>query len=451
MQETSNSIINSIDEIFRLLKEYQFAQARDLVLTLHPADIADILDQVCNDDDIEEFFKSLLPDLPAEVIPALSSNTAFKLLSWVGPHELAKALEKLDLPDAVEVLGNFPPGARAEILEYCPREYSKEIAIGLSYLSDTAGRVMDQEVLTALPGWSIKYTIEYIAKKKHKKRIHSLIVVDQKYKPIGTVELCEVLRASPEQKISEILKADVQVVTADTELGQLSYVFKQYSPDVVAVVNKLGKLVGSVPVNEMIQIVAMEVEEDVMHLGGVRQRDQFGGFLTIIRNRFIWLCLNLIISGVGYSLVVNRFSDTIVKVVALAAIAPIVASMSGNAGAQVITVTVLAIASSGASKRYSLTRLVHRELLVALFNGLLLAPVGGLFIWFIYKDFGLSLIFGLALAINCFLAGAFGCAVPLLFRACGIDPASSSGVVVTNLTDSLSHLSMLALAFYFLT
>lgn len=446
----SDSITNAVDEVFRLIKDCDFDQARRVLLTLHPADIADVLDQTRDYDSIEEFFRSLLADLPAEVVPALSSSTLLKLLSWIGAQEFARFLERLDLTDAVEVLGHFSPSIRAEILEYCPRERSKEIAIGLSYLSDTVGRVMDHDVVTAFPNWSVKYAIDAILKRKRKK-VHSIIVADQKHRPLGVVDLADLIRSDPEKKISEVLKPDIQVLLADSDLGQLSYVFKQYAPDVVAVVNKLGKLVGSVCINEVINIVATEVEEDVMHLGGVRQKDQFGSFLNIITHRFLWLCLNLIISGIGYSLVVNRFSDTIVKVVAVAAIAPIVASMSGNAGTQVITVTVLAISSSGASSRHSLLRLVNREILVAFFNGLLLAPVGGIFLWFAYHDLGLSLIFALALAINCFLAGAFGCAVPLAFKFCGIDPASSSGVVVTNLTDSLSHLSMLALAFYFLT
>jgi magnesium transporter len=451
MHEMPDSITNAVDETFKLVKDADFDQARRVLLTLHPADIADILDQICDYDSIEEFFTLLTPELPAEVIPALSSSTVLKLLSAIGTQEFTKFLEKLDLTDAIEVVGQFSPSIRAEVLEYCPRERSKEIAIGLSYLSDTVGRVMDHDVASVLPSWSVKTVIDSLLKKTNKKNLHSIIVSDQKYRPIGVVGLADLLRAEPEKKISEILKSDVQILAADADLGQLSYVFKQYSPDVVAVVNKLGKLVGSVSISDVINIVATEVEEDVMHLGGVRQKDQFGSFLNIIKHRFLWLCLNLIISGIGYSLVVNRFSDTIVRVVAVAAIAPIVASMSGNAGTQVITVTVLAIASSGASSRRSLLRLANRELLVAFFNGLLLAPVGGLFLWFIYKDIGLSLIFGIALAINCFLAGVFGCAVPMAFKLCGIDPASSSGVVVTNLTDSLSHLSMLALAFYFLT
>ncbi len=448
--EEETPILDYVEIACEMLFDGNYEEAKKIVLSLHYADIADVLDHVSDEDGIDVWFKSLLPDLPSETIESLQAHTLFRVLSWIGAHEFAKILDQVDLTDAIDVISRFSASVRNEILGYCGQERSKEIAVGLSYLSKTAGRVMDQELLTLMPQWTISHCIDFVIKKHSKKRIYSIIVVDGRFKPIGSVGIADLLRASRDQKISEIVKSDGQIVNTNTDLDHLAYIFKQYSPDIVPVVNKLGKLVGSVAIDDMIEIVAKEVEEDAMHLGGIRQTDIFANFLNTIKHRFLWLCLNLLISSVCYSFIITRFSDTIVKVVTVAAIAPIVASMSGNAGTQVITVTVRAIASVGGTKKYFFLKFMNREILVALVNGLLLAPVGGVFLWIVYRKIGISLVFGVALALNCFLAGVFGCTVPVLLRLCKIDPASSSGVVVTNLTDSLSHLSILLLAFCFL-
>lgn len=424
--------------------------AKKIVLKLHHADIADVLDHVSDEDGVDIWFKSLLSELPPETIESLQTHTLARVLSWIGAHEFAKILDRVDLTDAIDVISRFAQTLRNEVLEYCSQDRSKEIAVGLSYLSKTAGRVMDQDILTLMPHWTVQHSIDFVIKKHSTKRIYSIIVVDGRFKPVGYVCIADLLRANHDQRIGGILKSDIQIVNTNTDLDHLAYIFKQYSLDIVPVVNKLGKLVGSVAIDDMIEIVAKEVEEDTMHLGGIRQTDIFANFVNTIKHRFLWLCLNLVISGAGYFFVITRFSDTIIKVVVLAAVAPIVASMSGNAGTQVITVTVRAIASVGGPKKYFFLKLMNREILVALVNGLLLAPVGGTLIWIMYRQIGLSLVFGAALAINCFLAGVFGCTVPVLLRLCNIDPASSSGVIVTNLTDSLSHLSILILAFCFL-
>ncbi len=450
-KERERPAVDYVETACELLADGNYEEAKKIVLTLHYADIADVLDHVYDEDGIDSWFKSLLPNLPTETIESLQTHTLSKVLSWIGVNEFAKILDKVDLTDTIDVISRFSPSIRNEILEYCSEERSKEIAVGLSYLSKTAGRVMDHDILTLMPQWTVQHSIDFVIKKHSKKRIYSLIVVDGRFKPVGSVSIADLLRANRDQKISSLVQLDIQIVGTNTDLDHLAYVFKQYSLDIVPVVNKLGKLVGSVAIDDMIDIVAKEVEEDTMHLGGIRQTDISANFVNTIKDRFLWLCLNLIISSVGYSFVITRFSDTIVKVVAVAAIAPIVASMSGNAGTQVITVTVRAIASVGGPKKYFFLKLMNREILVAFVNGLLLAPVGAIFLWVIYRKIGISVIFGIALAMNCFFAGIFGCTVPVLLRLCNIDPASSSGVVVTNLTDSLSHLSILLLAFFFLT
>ncbi|QEK39579.1 magnesium transporter [Candidatus Sneabacter namystus] len=441
----------SIRRVFFLLKSGRYNEAREILLTLHYADIAAVLDQVCEEDEVEEFLRSVVYGLSPDTIACLDRHTFTIFLDLIGPHKVASLLDKLDLADAIEIVSRFnDPKMREEIIGYCSGERPKDIALGLSYLDKTVGRVMDRAVFV-FADTSIKDTLDVLVKQKLKKRMYAVIVVDAKYKPVASVSLINLIRASNKNKaVSEIADTAIQVVTTNTDLDRLSYLFKQYGLDVIPVVNKLGKVVGMVSIDDMIKIVAQEVEEDVMHLGGVHQLDRFAGFVDIVKGRLFWLILNLVISGVGYTLVVGSFVDTIERTVIISAILPVIASMSGNAGTQVMTITVRSLASIGSVKKYFFSRVISKELSVAFFNSIALAPIGSLFLWLLYRKVKLSLLFGLSLAISSFLAGILGFSVPIMFKMFKIDPAASSGVVVTNLTDWLSHLSMLLLVYYFL-
>lgn len=430
-----------------LIDDNKLNEAVTKLSKLHYADLADFLDKTNH-----KIYKKILPLLsdhikPESLVWLNDSNTQF-VIEALGLKKSAELLEQLDIEDSIEVIDNVDDDLKQLIIKNLSSAKQQQIIEGFTYPEDTVGRVIEKNFISFQENWTIGQAIDSIRNDSIQHDFHAAIVIDKKQRPVGNVLLSTLLKHDKETNLNKIMNSEFKVVDQFTELREISFIFKQYALTIVPVVNKIGKLVGTVSIDNMIYIIEEQTEKDIMQLGGVYSQDTFDNFFKTAKHRFPWLFINLITAAIT-SIIISQFNDTITKLIAIAAIMPIVASMGGNAGTQAMTVTIRALANKDINQA-NMIKVVTKEALVSGFNGCLLALIGGI-ILATFTDANLSIIFGIAIIINFLIAGFFGSVIPIALHKFDIDPATASGVFLTALTDALGFFIFLVLVYSFLT
>lgn len=439
-----DTIFSHFESIKRLLNENQLDVAKKELLELHEADVSDLIDSISNEHAYTIF--SLIEDsFNPELLVLLSSKSIITAVSYFGSKKLADFVQKLSAEDAIEFMAELDDNTSSEILELLPEENRLHILEGFNYPENTTGRVMSKKYILFYEYWTVGQAIDSIRNNdKAPDDFHAAIVVNTKNKPVGTITLSSILKNPRTEKIKTIMNNDFKVADTSTSLDDLSYTFKHYALSVIPVINKAGKIVGTISIDNMVSIIEEQAEDAILHLGGVNEIDIYDTFITAAKQRFPWLFLNLIAACMT-SFVINNFSPIIVKIVALASLMPLVASMGGNAGTQTMTVTIMAITNKDASKINSI-KLILKELLTCGINGIVFAFLGAIMVIVLFNDVLLARVFSLAVVINFLIGGVLGSAIPIILDRLNQDPAPSSGVIVNALTDSCGFLIFLALA-----
>ena len=296
--------------------------------------------------------------------------------------------------------------------------------------------------------WTVGQAIDYIRRSDINTDFHAAIVVNSRFRPVGIILLSTLIKNSRSATLEELMEKEFKVAETNTEIDELAFIFKQYALTIVPVTNKQGKLLGSISIDNMIYIIEEQTETEFMNLGGVNNSDIFSNIYASAKHRFPWLFVNLVTACLT-SLVINQFSETIVKLVTLATIMPIVASMGGNAGTQTMTVTVRALANREINNANT-RRVISKEVLLCMLNGVILATIGILLTYLLFSDVKVSFVFAIAVLINFTIAGLLGSGIPILLNHFDIDPAAASGVFLTAFTDAIGFFSFLSLAYFFL-
>ena len=433
-------------QISRLLEENNDTEARSILTGMHHADFADFLDN--SNSKIHKRVISILGDaFKPETLVWLSKSAIESLSDILSAEEITKLIDKLDTEDAIEVIEEFGD-LKDTILLLLSKEKREHIIEGFAYPEHSVGRVMEKQFVSIIDHWTVGQAVDHMRKLNIEHDFHAAIIVDTKQKPVGHILLCTLIKSGRNENIRDLMNDDFKIAETITDLDQLSYIFRQYALTVVPVTNKAGKLVGTVSINNMIYIVEQRAEEEAMHLGGVSVKDTFHSMLQTAAHRFPWLFVSFITACIT-SDIINQFSGTIAQLITIASIMPIVASISGTAGTQVMTVTVMALIDKDITSLNS-AKIVLKELLVCTFNGFILAFIAGSAVLFIFNNTGLGVIFAVAIIINFSLAGFLGSFVPIALDHFDFDPAIASSVLLTSLTDSLGFLTFLALACTFL-
>lgn len=443
----SDNLNQEFEQILDLLDNTNYDEAKDLLASMHPADFADFLDN-SNHKTHKKVIVLLGSNFKSDTLVWISFAVKNSLETIITPNKMANLIDELDIEDAIEVVEDFSDEYRKQILSHLDKEKQRHIIEGFTYPEHTAGRVMEKQFISFPENWTVERALGYTRKHSMEHDFHAAIIVDSKHKPVGNVLLCTLLQSKDDAKLKDLMNEDFKIADTNTDLDQLSYIFKQYALTIVPVTNKIGKLVGTVSISNMIYIVAEQVEEDFMRLGGVDARNTSGSLFHAAKSRFPWLFINLLTAFIT-SLVIDQFSDTIAKFVTLAAVMPIVASMGGNAGTQAMTVTVRALAAKDIAHANDM-RIIMRELMLCGFNGFILACIGGSIMMGLFSDISLSVVFFIAVIINFLVAGLFGAMIPIVLERMDIDPATASGVFLTTLTDSFGFFVFLTLAYVFL-
>lgn len=417
---------------------------RELIEALHPADVADLM-AFLSADYRQEVLAFIAPDALADILSELDTNIREEVLEQVTPAALARALEDLDSDDAADLVEDLEDDKRDAVLAAMSEIDRAGIRTSLAYAEESAGRLMQREVMAAPQFWTVGQAIDHMrqAGDELPDLFFDIYVVDPAYVPQGAVALSRLLKTRREVPLIQIMEP-VSEIPVDMDQEEVAYIFDKYHLISAPVTDPSGRLVGQITVDDIVGVIQEESQEDILALAGVTDAGRDATVLDVARSRFWWLLINLG-TAVFASSVISLFEGAISKLVALAVLMPIVASMGGNAGTQTLTVAVRALATKELTS-VNVWRTVAREVIVGLFNGGAFAVCVGLVAGFWYHDAMLGLVIGLAMIINLTAAALAGIFVPITLEKMGYDPAVSSTVFVTTVTDVVGFFSFLGLA-----
>lgn len=415
---------------------------------LHPADIADLLEQIGLYDRRRLILLYDL-DFDGDVLSELDDTLREEVISYLKPEVLAEAIRDLDSDDVVDLLEDLEQKQQDQILDALDDTDRAAIERSLQYPEYSAGRLMQREVVKAPEHWTVGQAIDFIQNHQNlPEQFYHVVLVDPRMRPIGNVTLGRLMSAKHDVALVDLCEQVFEVFPATQDEGDVAYAFNQYHLISAPVVDEDGRLVGMITIDDAMIVLDEEHEEDILRLAGVGESSLNDSIIETTKQRLPWLVVNLF-TAILASLVISIFEDTIATFVALAVLMPIVASMGGNAGTQSLTVAVRAIATKDLTGS-NVGRVITREISVGLINGLIFAVVMGIIgvVWF--GSPALGYVIALAMVINLVVAGLAGTAIPVLLERFGVDPALASGAFVTTVTDVVGFFAFLTLAGVFL-
>ncbi|ODT69720.1 MAG: magnesium transporter [Pelagibacterium sp. SCN 63-23] len=411
---------------------------------LHIADAGDVLEQLEPDERIA-LVRMLGDKFDFSALTEVDESIRLDIMEALPNAEIARAVAELDSDDAVFLLEDLEKEDQDEILSALPAFERLSLKRSLDFPEDSAGRRMQTDFIAIPPFWTVGQAIDYLrADKDLPDEFYQLYVVDAAYKVLGTLPLDKFLRAQRVTKIDTIMNTNLVLVNAAEDQEEAARSFERYDLVEVGVVDENGRLVGVLTIDDIVDVIHEEADEDIKLLAGVGDEDVSDTTFYTVRSRAPWLAVNLV-TAVMVSLIIGLFNATIEQMVALAVLMPIVASMGGNAGAQTMTVTVRALAMRELDGG-RLRRLIRREMVVGLVNGVIFAILIGVVTALRYNDVQLGVVIGSAMVINMIVAGTFGILIPLTLQKLKADPAIASAVFVTTVTDVVGFFAFLGIA-----
>ena len=414
---------------------------------MHPADAADIIENL-NENDRENLIKLNNFKIDPEVFVEFNESVQSEIITYLSSDAIVTILKNLESDDAIKILENVDEKEKISILSSLPPKDRFALLESLSYPEDSAARIMQRE-FTAIPSnWSVGQTIDYLRENKElPEEFLEIFIVDEEFKPIGTVPSSKVLRTSRETKMISIMSESQLLIPVDMDKEEVGNLFENYNLSSACVIDKNNKLVGMITYDDILTVLKEETEEDALRLAGVGDEEITDTILQKTKRRFSWLLLNLFTAIIA-SVVIGFFQEDIEKVVALAVLMPIVASMGGNAGMQTLAVTIRTIATNELTKN-NFSQTVLKEFSIGILNGVIFAIISAIIVQLWFKDTTLSLIISISMVLNMIVAGLFGILVPVTLKRFKIDPAIGSSVFVTTITDVIGFLSFLGIGAYF--
>jgi magnesium transporter len=418
---------------------------RTLVGDLHESDVGDLIEAL-DSDARPKLIELMGAHFDFTALTEIDDAIREEILEELEPETVAEGVRELDSDDAVYILEDLPKDEQAEILDQLPVTERAALARRLDYPEESAGRRMQTEFIAVPPTWTVGQTIDYMRETEDlPERFFEIYVVDQWRRFLGAVTLDRLLRSRRPVPMSELMEPERHVVRATDDQEQVARLFERYNLIAAPVVDVDGIMVGVITVDDVVDVIEQEAEEDIKALGGVNVEEELSDSVwTIAKSRFNWLLINLATAFLASS-VLGAFQEQLQGMVALAVLAPIVASQGGNATTQTMTIAVRALATRELSAANA-SRVIIRELLVGVINGLAFAVITGVaaVIWF--KVPGLGLVIGLAMICNLIAAALGGILIPLALNKLGRDPAVASSPFVTTVTDIVGFFSFLTIA-----
>jgi magnesium transporter len=434
-----------VKNVERAIAARDVARLRELTGDLHEADLGDLLEAL--DPDLRPRLIELMgPDFDFTALTEVDDTVREDILEELPTGTVAEGVRELDSDDAVAILEDLPKEDQAEILDQLPSLERVALARSLDYPEDSAGRRMQTDFIAVPPSWTVGQAIDYMRETADlPERFFELYVIDPAHRFLGAVALDRLLRTKRPVAVSELMEEDRHRVHATDDQEEVARLFEHYNLVTVPVVDAEDRLVGVITIDDMVDVIAKEAEEDIRALGGVSGEEELSDTVwTIARGRFNWLLINLATAFLASS-VLGLFEGSLQKMVALAVLAPIVASQGGNAATQTMTVAVRALATRDLG-RANARRVIMREVMVGLLNGIAFAVITGAAAYAWFQVPGLGIVIGLAMICNLVAGALGGILIPLVLERLRLDPAVSSGAFVTTVTDVVGFFSFLGIA-----
>ncbi len=411
---------------------------------LHAADIADLLEQV--DTPTRRALVALSGrEFDGEILTELDEGLREEVVGVMHPEVLADAVRDLETDDVVDLIEDLDAPHAQAVLGALEAHDRVAVEQSLTYPEESAGRLMQRELVVAPEHWNVGQAIDYL--REHDdlpEQFYHVILVDPRMRPVGYVTLGRIMGSPREVPLTDITEESFRTIPAMQDEAEVAYAFNQYHLVSAPVVDEDERLVGVITIDDAVVILEEEHEEDILRLAGVGEGRLSDRVIATTKRRMPWLAVNLVTSILA-SLVIAQFEATIAQFVALAVLMPIVASMGGNAGTQSLTVAVRSLATKDLTSA-NVWRVIRREAIVGLLNGVVFAVVMGIvgIVWFGMPLLGL--VIAAAMVINLFIAGLAGVMIPVALEKLDIDPALASGAFVTTVTDIVGFFAFLGLA-----
>ena len=452
-EEADNNAVGLSDadirEIVDALRDEEQKTPVELINELGLADTADLLQKIPQDDR-EELLQNKDVDIDPQVFAYLDAELRKTTLSSMTAPQVARIISELDSDDALNLIENLDVEFQQEIIRKLSAKTRVAIEEGLTFPEDSAGRLMQREYVAIPQFWTVGKVIDYLraAADELPSEFYDLIVIDPAYHVVGEIPLNRILRSKRVEKIENLTLDDLHTIPADMDQEEVSHIFRRESLNSAPVVDADNRLIGVITFDDIIDVIDEEAHEDILKMAGVGGGDFYRAILSTTGSRFRWLFINLL-TAIAASIVISFFDATIEQVVALAVLMPIVASMGGNAGTQALTVAVRALATKQLSSTNAL-RIIGKETIVGTLNGIGFAILMGFIAALWFQSNMLGVVIAAAMVINLFVAGLCGVAIPVFLNKIGSDPALSSTVLLTTVTDIVGFFGFLGLASIFL-
>lgn len=380
----------------------------------------------------------------------LNTDVLEDVVKIIGVKKVAKIFSGLDSWDVTEMVGDLDQEMRDGIINQISTTLKKDITSGLNYPENSIGRIMHKDPITVPAYWTISKTREYVQQKVDHlhEYVNGIIIVDHLHKPQGVLSLSKLLKVPGSKKISEVMQGQNFAFSTSEDSYDVATNFRKYGMSLTAITDDHNRLKGVIYLNDALEIIAETADEDIFHLGGIQESDIFSNFYKTLKKRLPWLFINLA-TAIMASLVIGVFDSTIEKLVALAVLMPIVASMGGNAGTQTVTIAVRALATNELNFN-NVKKIILKETMLGALNGIILGGFCMAIVFFVYNDFELALLFAIAILITLITAGLSGTLIPIFINHLKGDPAISSGIILTTITDIVAFFTFLGFATYFI-
>ena len=436
-------------EVQNILENYSIKNLDLFLAELHPSEISDLLESM-ESSNRAELFERLDPKKRGEVLSESSVSIRNSLLEFVDPEGFINETSSLEPDDLTDIIQDLPEPMADQVLLSMDAQNRNRVAESLHYPSDTAGGLMNVDVLTVRPDVEVDVVLRLLRRfGPVPENQNQLFVVDRSNKLVGSVMLLNLLMAEPEIRIGDLMQKVGIPINAFTDAREVTLIFERYDLIEAPVINEDNKFLGFISVDDVVDVLMEETDRSRLSSAGLAtDYDMFAPIIATSSKRSVWLAVNLATAFLA-AWVIGLFETTIENMVALAVLMPVVASMGGIAGTQTLTIVIrgLSLGQVGSANSKSV---VFREIIIGFFNGCLWALVVALISSFWFDNVGLGAIIASAMVVNMVTAGFFGAMIPLTLNKLGIDPALAGGVMVTTITDVVGFFAFLSLASYYL-
>jgi len=448
INKDSFSTKNYVEEISNYLENYQNSKIDNFLNNTHNADIADViqnLDPVLRLSLINIIGNKFDP----EILTYLNDSLREEIVETLDIKQLANNAKELDIDDAVDLVEDLEKEDQDTFLENLEEKERTLIEEGLNYPEDSAGRLMQRQFVALDQFWNVGQAIDFLRnnKKNLPEDFYDIYLINPNKQVFGVVPLGRLMGSKRDVSLNKIINKELRLIEVNMDQEEVAYLFSKYGLVSAPVIDN-NKIIGSITVDDVVEVIEEEREEDILKLGGVGHTDIYNSVIDTTKSRLSWLIVNLMTAIVA-SIVIGLFEAAIEKVVALAILMPIVASMGANAGTQTLTVAVRALAVKELTPSNAL-KIITKETFIGGINGIIFAIIISLLSIYWFQDFMLGLIIGSAMVLNLIIAGFAGTIIPLALDKMKIDPALASAVILSTITDVFGFLSFLGLATLFL-